>query len=281
MLLSPSNSFNYYVTNGGSPSTTPGTTVTANATANNEGAWTQLLSATSDDIYWFALTVCNVAGAAAYRSIWLDIGVDNAGGTSYTAIINNLLASSANTSALAGGGLVFYFPLFIKKGSTVAARIQSNTISQTAVVVIEGFGKPNYPHLVQSGTFSETIGIGTAPAATAFTPGNSGTNGSWASIGTTTNDMFWVQLGIQCTNTTITALAYNFDVAFGDGTNFVMLIEDFRVICTTTESIGHFCNAGAVARCQTPIPAGSTLYVRGTCSGTAVTGWQAAVVGVG
>jgi hypothetical protein len=281
MLLTPSNSFNYYVTNAGAPSLTPGTSVAGNATANVEGAWTQLVAATAADIYWFSIAVTGGAAALTYRSVWLDIGVDNAGGSSYTAIINNLLASESSTSSLAGGGLVFYFPMFIKAGSTIAARVQTNTASTASRVVFEGFGRPNMPHLVQAGTFSETIGNGTAPSATAFTPGNSGANGAWASLGTTTNDLFWVQLGVQCSNVTITALAYNFDVAYGNGTDMVMLIEDYRIICTTTESIGQFANLGATARCQTPIPTGSTLYVRGSCSGTAVTGWQASVVGVG
>lgn len=282
MLFSPANSFNDYKTNAATSSTAPGQQLTANATPNTEGAWTLIsLSGSNIDIYWLSISIIDGFTAATYKSLWLDIGVDNAGGTSYTAIINNLLVSSASGSTTAGGGLSFCFPIFIKSGSTVAARIQANVASATCRIVMEAFGRPNAPHLVPFGTFAETIGLGTAPAATAFTPGNSGANGSWVSLGTTTNDLFWFQLGVQCTNTTITALAYNFDLAYGDGTNFVMLIEDMRVVTTTSESIGHWCNTGAMMRCQTPVPAGSTLYVRGSCSGTAVTGWQAACIGVG
>lgn len=282
MLSSPINSFAYYATNGNAPSNTPGTNVAGNGTTiNTKGIWYNVLSALTADVYWVGIAVNKLVNSGLFTHCMLDIGVDSAGGSSYTAVVSNIICSDASQPAQAGGGLVFYFPIYIKAGSTVAIRAQTSITTASCNVVIEAFGRPSHPHLVPAGMFSETIGLGTAPNATPFTPGNSGANGSWASLGTTTKNLWWMQLCVQCTNTTITAMTYNFDLAYGDATNKIMLIEDMRVTTTTGESIGHYCNIGGTARGACQVPAGSTLYVRGRCSGTAVTGWQAAAVGVG
>lgn len=243
----------------------------------------QLLSAATvaSDVYWFSVSFNAANTSGAYRSHRIDIGVDNAGGSSYTVIINDIIASSANAYNTAGGGVNFIFPMFIKAGSTVAARTQSNVASATIRCVIEVFGKPSAPHLVNVGAFSETIGLGTAPAATPFTPGTSGAEGSWVSLGTTTNDLWWFQLCVQNTSTLMSTLAYNFDLAYGDVSNKVMIIENKRIVTTTGETIGNTSDVGGLVRCQQYVPAGSTLYVRGACHNIPTSGWEASCVGVG
>src|SRR3990172_8231734 len=83
-----------WVTN---PSATPGVAVTPGA-SSAEGSWTDSgLGTLAREVCCILVRVSdgNVSGIA--RNHFLDIGVDPAGGTSYAAIINNLVCRSAGT----------------------------------------------------------------------------------------------------------------------------------------------------------------------------------------
>jgi len=71
---------------------------------------------------------------------------------------------------------------------------------------------------------------------------------------------------------------YHIDLAYGDATNKTLIIENQKILLSGT--------AEATARpldmmSFSDVPAGSTLYVRGTCSGTSVTGFYAKAYGIG
>jgi hypothetical protein len=209
----------------------------------------------------------------------MDIGVDPAGGTSYTAVISNIVCGgSANHT---DGSIQLYFPLGIKSGSSVAVRIQgSNATAGTVRVQVIFCGKPSNPEAIRCGCFSETIGTITNSLGVSFTPGNSGAEGTWVSLGTTSKAMWWFQLCVQIDNGTTTSLAYHMDLAWGDGSNKHMIVENMRVVFSgTSERMAYV--AFPPTECFANVPAGSTLYVRGTCSGTAETGWNAVAVGIG
>src|SRR5262245_10261809 len=106
------------------PASPPGASVTPGA-SNAEGSWVQLASAANiaNDVYALALMVGNGATSGQSKPHLLDIGEDPAGGTSYTALLSNLACGGTELTSVLGGGIQFYFPLFIKAGSSVAARI--------------------------------------------------------------------------------------------------------------------------------------------------------------
>lgn len=257
---------------------TPGVSVTPGA-SNAEGAWTNIATSANiaNDVYgiWLWIMAGNTSGQA--KNHLLDLGVDQAGGTSYTAVISNLVCGQSSSAQ--DGGRAFYFPLFIKAGSSVAVRIQgSNATAGTVRVAAKFFGKPTHPENIRAGSFSETIGTITNSNGVSFTPGNTGTEGSWVSLGTTVKNLWWWQVGVQIDNAATSNLTYHIDLAYGDGTNKHMLLENHRLMCTgTAERISNLEDFN----CYGEVPAGSTIYIRGTCSGTSDTGFNGVAVGIG
>lgn len=278
MINGFTNRFTWKYSNFDAPSTTPGTSVTPGAT-NAEGSWTQIASAANiaNEVCGILLWINGGNTTATQKDHLLDIGVDPAGGTSYTAKISNIVCGQS--AAALNGGIWFYFPLNIMAGSTVAARIQGS--SGTAGTVRVGatfYGRPTRPEFGRCGQYSETVGTISGSGGVSFTPGNSAAEGSWVSLGTTTRACWFWQIAAQISNSTTTSLVYHIDLAYGDGSNKHMIIENRPMLLpgTAEQTSMPLDLQGA---CE--VPAGATLYVRGACSGTAVTGFNAVAIGIG
>lgn len=274
-LLKQLNSWAWNYTNAGAGSTTPGTSVTPGAT-NAEGSYTSIATGSNIafDSHLLRLWVTGGSTAANAKEHLLDIGFDPAGGTSYSALLSNIICG--NSAAAVAGGRWYEFPLYIPAGSQVAARIQgSNGTAGTVRVAAWFYGRARRPEMARSGSYSETIGTITNSSGPSFTPGNA-TDGSWSSIGTTTKELWAFQLCPSINNGTMSAHATNVDLAYGDGTNFEMIVEDLNMQMTTSEAITTQLVTGYKA-----VPAGSTLYVRGNNSAAPVSGYNAVAVGIG
>lgn len=278
MLATLGSRFCWTYNNASAPNVTPGTSVTPGA-SNAEGSWTQIAAAASitQDVWGILLWINGGNTSTSAKNHALDIGVDPAGGTSYTERVANMLCGQSHAGST--GGYFYYLPLFIKAGSAVAVRIQGSAgTAGTVRVAAKFFGKPSRPEMVRAGSFAETIGFVSNAVGTSFTPGNSGAEGSWVSLGTTTRALWWWQLCVQINNTTTTALNYACDLAFGDASNKHMIIQDLPVILNgTAEQTTQL----LVPNSYCEVPAGATIYVRGSCSGTTVSGFNATAVGIG
>src|SRR5688572_15189701 len=150
MLLStPFCSFGFTYDNwGANPSTTPGTSVIPGA-SNVEGSWTQIASSSNiaDDIYWTHFRITDGGTSAAAKGHLLDLGVDPAGGTSYTEVIANIVCGMSGNDG--NPQPHFLFPLFIKSGSSVAVRVQgSNATAGTLRVSARFYGDPSRPEMM-------------------------------------------------------------------------------------------------------------------------------------
>lgn len=258
------------------PTTTPGVSVTPGSGA--KGSYVQLASAANlaNDVYGILLWVNTGNTTATIRDILIDIGVDPAGGTSYsqTVGINNIFAPQ--DSSAPQGGRWFWFPLFIKAGQSVGVRAQANNTS-TVRVMATFFGMPSRPECIRAGQYSETIGV-SGNGGTPFTCGNTAAEGSWTSIGTTTRPLWWIQLCAGHNVGTTTGQMYFFDLAYGDASNKTIITENIPQFNPgTSEQSGGPC-AMWDGFCE--VPAGATLYVRGSASGTAET-TEAVAVGIG
>lgn len=275
------NKFNFSFTNYSSPSTTPGTSVIPGA-SNAEGDWTEIASSAniSQDVNWVKLLVYGGAASASSKQQLLDLGWDLAGGTSYVQQIANVVCGNSNPASVLGviAGVPIRFPIFIKSGSAVAVRVQGNNATAGTIrVMAEFLGQPSQPHLIRTGQYSETIGTITDSSGVSFTPGNSGAEGNWQSLGTTTRAMWHWQLGLQCNDTTMQNIAYCFDLAYGDVTNKTMIIQDYYCLATNSEALSFY----PIADAHCDVPGGAELFVRGSCSGTSDAGWNAVAVGIG
>lgn len=285
MLSAPGLSrYSFRVDNfGANPGATPGTSVTPGI-SNAEGSWTEILSDTvvTQDCDGFFLRISDnaVATPTTGKNFLCDIGVDPAGGTSYTAIISNIVCGSAGPIT-AGGGHAFFFPLKIKAGTAIAARIQGSHGTATASRVgIQLFGQPSRPEVVPVGALTETIGSITNSNGVSFTPGNAA-DGTWASLGTTVNPLWWWQLAYQIDNGTITAEYTYIELAWGDATNKNIILRRMHQ-GTTSEQIGSLINGNLLMHeAYCPVPAGATIYVRGRCLNAPDSGYNAVAIGVG
>lgn len=281
MLQAKVNSFLWNYSNFTAPSATPGTSVTPGA-SNAEGSWVQVASA-GNIAYDVCLLYIAIGGgntSGAQKDHLLDIGVDPAGGTSYTALISNIVCGQ--TQAVTTGWDEFVFPIRIKAGSSVAVRVQgSNATAGTVRVVADFFGRPTEPSVVPVGQWAETIGTVTNSAGPSITPGNAA-EGSWTSIGTTTKDLWHWQLGMQLSNGTITAQYTTFDLAYGDATNKEIILADVTIgFYGTAEIKASTLRGRNLIRAQRKVPAGSTMYVRARCSTAPTATYNCTAIGIG
>jgi hypothetical protein len=264
MLYNDVNEFNWSVDNIG---TLTNAAMGAEATSgadNTKGSAVSLIAGASvtEDIYGLFIWFVGGSTNTAQRVFLADIVIDPAGGTSWSTLINNLLVCAPD---LAFGGYNYYFPIFIKAGTSIGFQHQCNAATQTMRCAVKGFGKPTRPDLLRYGTKVETIGANTASTeGTAITPGTSGAWGSYASLGTTTQDNWWWQIGTSVGDDTggASTTLYYFDLACGDATNKKGCVTNSCLVYGTTERGGRDDYCGDTIPIKS-IPSGETAYVRG------------------
>ncbi len=266
---------------GATPGLTPGLSVVPGA-SNVEGSWTQIASSgvLTQDCYWIYFYILGGAVSGAAKGHLLDIGVDPAGGTSYTAVVSNFVCGSS--AAANGVGVKEYLiPFFIKSGSSVAVRVQGdNATAGTIRVAMKWYGKPSRPEAVPVGRYSETIGTITNSSGVSITPGN-GVFSSYVSLGTTVKPLWWWQIGCQAINATLSGRHTFVELSWGDVSN-KQIISRTMMSTTTTETASNLLNTGmTVCEAYKPVPAGSTLYGRMICSGAPETGYSMVALGIG
>lgn len=266
--------FNWWFSLQTTPSLTPGVSITPGSGA--KGGYTQLASGANlaQDSYGIMLWINTGNTTATIRDILMDIGLDPAGGTSYaqTGGINNIFVPQASNAIQ--GGRFFYFPLFIKAGTSVGARAQANNTS-TVRCAAWFYGNPTRPENLAVAQYSETIGV-SGNGGTPFTCGNTSAWGSWTSLGTTTRPCWYWQLAWGHNVAVTTAQMYFAELGYGDGSNMVTIIPCMPMFNPgTAEQSGNIVYDGVWE-----VPAGATLYVRGSATGTAET-TEAVAVGLG
>jgi len=262
------------------PAAANGVSVTPNAASNAYGTPVAIGSALTSNCYGIMLNINNNSGAVASRNSAIQLMVDEAGGTSYVAKITGLLCGSAAPYTV-GGGIFYYFPIFIKSGSTlaVAARGSVATAFNVGYIIYQ---QPFNPDSIRVGAFSETLGItvGTGTVVgTTVVPGTT-SDGAWTSIGTTTNAMWWWQVGVQLPvgDTSWGAAVLHLDIGWGGATPDV-IIRDMPVTFNAAEQLSFYPPWGG---CEKMVPAGATLYARLQSSATLETGnYTVGIYGIG
>lgn len=255
------------------PSLTPGVVVTPGS--GSKGSYVELAAALAFDVYFIRVWVVAGSTSATIRDILMDIHIDQAGGTAYAALggITDLFVPQASSAV--NSGRWFCFPLFIKAGSTVGVRGRANNTS-TFRVAIWFFGSPTKPENIAVAQYSETIGV-SGNGGTPFTCGNSGAWGSWTSLGSTTRPLWHWHLAFGHNVGTTTAQMYFAELAYSsDGSNFITIIPCKPMFNPGTSEI----SGSPMLDGQWEVPAGGTLYVRGSATGTAET-TEAVAVGLG
>lgn len=252
------------------PAAALGTSITPGN--NTKGSYAQILSSANvaHDVWGLLINFnSNNVGAAA-RDTLVDIGVDEAGGTSYTVAIPDLLASCAGATATGGGGIYYYFPLAIKAGSSIAARASINNATVgTLRCHITLFGKPRYPGLTRRAAGVRAFGITAASSrGTTVTSGTTGEGTAALLASSIGSGNWWWQVGMGVNDTTMTNGGHYYaDLLVGNGTvNQVVIRDQAFFVPSGNEALA---SAGTMIGCSYDAPSGLNVYGRLQCSGTA------------
>ena len=216
------------VADGTRPATTTwGTSVTPGN--NAYGSYAQVLTATSDETYLCRIMISAIGVSGAAKDCLVTIGIDPAGGTSYTDFIVDLSASNApNLVSLGLLPHIYEFPVIIPSGATVAAKASVNNATVgTARVALTLFGRPSRPELVKAGTFVTTFGSTPASSSgTAITPGTA-SEGAWTQIGSALTVPLWHwEWGIAVNSATMANNLHLVDIGLGDASNKKIVVPN-------------------------------------------------------
>jgi hypothetical protein len=251
-------------------STALGTTVTGNAAADTKANYQQIFSgaAVTHDVYGIRISSTLLPTNAETRMVLFDVSTDPAGGTTYGVVIANLGAMPTSSAGVAGAWS-YFFPLFIKAGSSIAIRHQCGTGAVDAHFRVWLYCKPTRPEQYRVGSYVDTYGATTASTTgTAVTPGTV-SEGNWASIGTLSRPAWYFQACMLIDDTTITnASVYDCDVGVGDVTNKDVVLQGLSYYCTSGESIIPT-NYASHGECVREAPTSAGVYGRSQCSATA------------
>lgn len=261
------------------PTAAFGTSVTPGTTAGTYGAWAQVATAANMAYDTYGVYICFNSGStsAATRNILCEMGVDNAGGTSYVSVIPHLLAGNASPYTTPPGGVFYYFPLYIRAGSTVAFRAMSNSATALRVSVYF-YGLPARPDAVRVGSYVDAFGVVVANRiGTAITAGTT-SEGTFTQLGSaTTKPYWWWQMGFNINNTNMNAATTHTDIASGTATNRRLLIENQIWQVTSAEQIGC---VPAIIDAYKEVATGALIYGRAQTTAT-TTGTTMIAYGLG
>ena len=233
--------------------------------ANTKGAYSagEIFSSTTYDTFLVAIGWNGVGGSNTNTSTLLDIGIGAS--ESESTIISNLLVGWRGSTTAAIGPHVIYLPLFIPAGSRVAGRIQSAALSRTIDVAVWLYqGASQVPWHLYTGM--DDYGVDTTTSrGTSHTPGNSGSESAWASVGSTASrdydGLFFLTQGLAGVDTVMIVGGYHWEIGYSDTT----LAEYFE----STSTAEVICGPHPAFPLPTSVPLGTQLQVRGECSTTA------------
>lgn len=167
--------------------------MTTDATPNTEGAWGQIeaaIPARADLMYiQFRATSTNGGGLAL-----CDIGIDTAGGTSYSEIVSNLGISEESQVGIVSIRAYNAIPVAIPSGSSVAVRCQNSVASQNIQAYAQ-FMTRDRPTITNPVTYGA---VDAASSGTNADPGGSANTKTYTQITAATTQVLrqlWIHAG--------------------------------------------------------------------------------------
>lgn len=266
----------YSVADGTQPSTTFGASVTPGN--NTYGTYVTLISGASltYDAYEIEICISFVGVSAAARDGVVSLGIDQAGGTSFTSVAD-LIAGPAAQVTILEGGTFYKFPYFIKAGSSIGVAAAVNSATATAIRVwCRVKCQPSRPDSLLVGQYIDQFGVSLATSAgTAITEG-AAAEGAWTQLGSALTRPCWYwEFGYGCNNATMNASTNDVDIGIGSASAKNIIIANHRVLTSSLEQVSKP-SAGVYAVGAT----GDIVYGRSQAL-SANTGVSLAAYGVG
>lgn len=252
-------------------STTYGATLTASASANTKGSYTQLISSTAQSASWIEVTI---KGATANSSVLIDIAVGAAG--SEIVVIPNIVYITAATVQTRHFNVAV--PCSVPAGSRIAARCQAITGSHTAIVAVRLFADVQGAH-APGATGYDAYNIATTGSVVTDSTdpgGSANTKGAYTQLTASTSrdyQGFFLSVGPNNLSTSsITLPKWALDIAVGAAGSEIVIMADQNLYSATTSSAVAPVLPGALGYYPIFIPKGSRVAARAQCSVTTATG---------
>lgn len=239
-----------------------GTNITTGA-SSTMGSVVTVLPALARDAEYLMIGFSGQAVSAQDNTAFGDLMVDPAGGTSWSVLIEKLACGfTAGPSAVWGQTTRYYFPIWIKAGSSIGFRAQRThaSTSATMYIAVVAKGQPSRPEMWWCGQGVETLGFSSGSRGALITSGVSGAFGSWTAVGTSTKRYGSLQLGTNGSDASSLAVIYYFEV----GVSSAVLPGFPRHQCGV--SILEAAQRLQMAPGFHDIPSGTALQVRGAGS---------------
>lgn len=250
--------------------TNPGTTITASATPNTDGTAVSLIAAVAHDVHFLVVGIGGRSTTSTVDSAsLLDILVDPAGGTSWSSMIDDLVAGFQPqlTSGSVGYMTYYMFPLFIKSGSSIGAQVRSATASQAVGLGVWVYGNPSRPDMWWCGSKVESLGITAASSkGTDITPGSTTATFTWTNVGATTSGRYGsIQFGQNGSDSSSTSnIGYHAQIGIGSAR-----VPGTPTFVWQTSASENASREGFNQPIWCDIPEGTQLQVGACASGTA------------
>lgn len=253
-------------------STGYGTSVTCfqNAFTSYTAVGSAMPGATSD----LEIRITDGNTATAAKDTILRIGVDLAGGSSFTAIGDFLIGPSAQFN-VGGSKTIIWLPYGIPAGATIGM-VGSVNNATPGTLRASWKASPLGGGTAFVGTAIESVGLTLASSTgVAVTPGQAA-EGSWTSLGTLTNACKYMGAGVSVANGTTNSLVYHVDLSYSTdgGATKNMLVEDQMVITSSSETVAFESVYRLLAFAD--IPASATIYGRAQCNAVPDAGFRMA-----
>lgn len=251
----------------------------ATGISNADGTAVTMLPALAFDVHYLIIGINGISLSTVAFYALADILVDPAGGTSWTSLIDDLVCGFTPINSISQQMTLWYhFPIFIKAGSSVGIRARSShTVASTAETkcVMWAYGNPTRPDMWWCGSKVESLGpVPATSRGTPFTPGNTGTFGTWTTMGTTTSRYGAVQYGINGSDSAMLAVGYYFQIGYSS-----LILPGSPTMHVAGDTTEIYLPSGNWGPIWCDIPSGTVMQMRGTCSGTAEA-YDGAIYGV-
>ena len=260
---SGTSSIETHVTNTTNETATLAISVTANASANTKGSYTQLIAATTYQSYGIMVQLAGLQTTASTNQRCLvDIAIGGAG--SEIVLIPDLACgNTADMGAVAGGvgGAMYFFPVYIPSGVRVAARSQASTTADIVNVAVRLFQERMGPGQWHGSRVTAYGADTTNSRGTSHTPGQNTYAAATQLTASTTNPIHYMQLGFDLLSDT-TGATSNYLARIGYGATPTYLASELPLQeSTTIESVGFVSANFILSQMRFDLPSAQSLHI--------------------
>lgn len=241
---------------------------------NDFTAYTAVGSALSAECNEIEFRFMDGATSTAAKDTVVRIGIDTAGGTSFTALGDFLIGPSSAYN-LGGSRTTIWLPITIPAGATIGVVGSVNNATPGTLRCswrASGGGAGAFVR----GTAVESVGLTLASSSgTSVTPGQAA-EGTWTSLGTLTNAAKYMGCGCTINNGGMVSTVYHIDLSYSTdaGVTKNILVEDQIVFEASSEAIAFESVCKMLA--FRDIPAGAVIYGRAQCAAAPTAGFSMA-----